>query len=125
MVKRMILGLWVLAEGIIYDMFSDDLIFDDDSKIFTGATKAKSRRYIGIDYGTTNPMVFLDIYDDGDTIFVCNEYYYDSRKEQQQKSDEDYINDFNKFIGEEFPDFVVMNPSAASFKIVLRGHGYR
>lgn len=123
--KRMILGLWVLAEGIIYDMFSDDLIFDDDSKIFTGATKAKSRRYIGIDYGTTNPMVFLDIYDDGDTIFVCNEYYYDSRKEQQQKSDEDYINDFDKFIGEEFPDFVVIDPSAASFKIVLRGRGYR
>lgn len=55
--KRMVLGLWVLAEGIIYDMFSDDLIFDDDSNVFTESTKAKSRRYIGIDYGTTNPMV--------------------------------------------------------------------
>lgn len=123
--KRMILGLWVLAEGIIYDMFDDDLLFDDSDNLFTEKKKSKSRRYIGVDYGTTNPMVFLDIYDDGDTIFVCNEYYYDSKKEQRQKSDKDYARDFDTFVGDEFPDFGIVDPSAASFKIVLRGHGYR
>ena len=29
----MILGEWVLAEGLIYDMFSDELLFDED--VFT------------------------------------------------------------------------------------------
>lgn len=123
--KRMILGLWVLAEGVIYDMFSDDLLFDDSDKVFTKNKKSACRRYIGIDYGTTNPMVFLDIYDDGDTVFILNEYYYDSKKHQRQKTDEEYAKDFDTFIGEEFPDFVLIDPSAASFKIVLRGRGYR
>lgn len=123
--KRMILGLWVLAEGIIYDMFDDCLLFDDSDNLFTKTKKSECRRYIGIDYGTTNPMVFLDIYDDGDTIFICNEYYYDSKKEQRQKSDEEYAKDFDKFVGGEYPDFVIIDPSAASFKIVLRGKGYR
>ena len=66
---RMILGLWVLAEGIIYDMFSDDLIFKDE--IFTNTKKSECRRYISIDYGTTNPMAFLDIYDQD---YQKNEY---------------------------------------------------
>ena len=35
-------------------------------------------------------MVFLDIYDDGTTLWVANEYYYDSRKERRQKTDELY-----------------------------------
>lgn len=123
--KRMILGLWVLAEGIIYDMFDDSLLFDESDNLFTKTKKSECRRYIGIDYGTTNPMVFLDIYDDGDTIFICNEFYYDSKLQQQQKTDEAYAKDFVKFIGDELPDFVIIDPSAASFKIVLRGKGYR
>ncbi|MDQ0202490.1 PBSX family phage terminase large subunit [Pectinatus haikarae] len=123
--KRMILGLWVIAEGIIYDMFSDDLLFDDADNLFTLTKKSECRRYIACDYGTTNPMVFLDIYDDGETIFVVNEYYYDSKKEQEQKSDEQYADDFKAFVGEEYPDFVVIDPSAASFKVVLRGRGFR
>ncbi len=123
--KRMILGLWVIAEGIIYDMFSDDLLFDDSDNLFTLTKKSECRRYIGVDYGTTNPMVFLDIYDDGETVFLVNEYYYDSKKEQSQKSDEQYAVDFDKFVGDEYPDFTIIDPSAASFKIVLRGRGYR
>lgn len=123
--KRMILGLWVIAEGIIYDMFSDDLLFCDVDNLVTLTKKSECRRYIACDYGTTNPMVFLDIYDDGETIFVVNEYYYDSKKEQLQKSDEQYVNDFVKFVGNEYPDFVIIDPSAASFKIVLRGRGFR
>lgn len=121
--KRMILGEWVLAEGIIYDMFTDDLLFDDAE--FTKSKKSSCRRYIALDYGTTNPMVFLDIYDDGTTLWVVNEYYYDSRKEMRQKTDEQYADDFERFIDGEYPDMVIIDPSAASFKVVLRGRGYR
>ncbi len=121
--KRMILGEWVLAEGIIYDMFSDDMLFTDDE--FTATKKSECRRYIAIDYGTTNPMVFLDIYDDGTTLWVRHEYYYDSKAEMRQKTDEQYANDFDAFVAGEYPDFVIIDPSAASFKVVLRGKGYR
>lgn len=123
--KRMILGLWVIAEGIIYDMFSDDLLYDASDNLFTLTKKSECRRYIGIDYGTKNPMAFLDVYDDGETLFIENEYYYDSRKEQKQKSDEEYGKDFSDFVGDEYPDAVIIDPSAASFKVVLRGKGFR
>ena len=121
--KRMILGLWVLAEGIIYDMFSDELLFDDAE--FTNTLKSTCRRFIACDYGTKNPMVFLDIYDDGETIWIPNLYYWDSRKEQRQKTDAQYADDLEKMVGEEYPDFIVIDPSAASFKLECQGRGFR
>lgn len=128
--QRFILGLWVIAQGAIYDMWKDDMTFDDsDLKPYF---KSECRRYIAIDYGTTNPMVFLDIYDDGTTIWVLNEYYYDSRKQDPerkeqrgQKTDQQYADDLTKFIGEDYPDFVIIDPSAASFKVVLKNSSFR
>lgn len=121
--KRMILGLWVNADGIIYDMWKDDMVFED--KDLKPYFKSECRRYITIDYGTTNPMVFLDVYDDGTTAWVMNEYYYDSKKEQRQKTDQEYLEDLKEFVGEEYPDFIIIDPSAASFKTVLRNNGFR
>lgn len=121
--KRMILGLWVLAEGLIYDMYSEALLFDDAD--FDATMQSRCRRYIACDYGTTNPMVFLDIYDDGNTIWIPNMYYWDSRKEQKQKTDREYADDLERMCGDEWPDFVVIDPSAASFKAELQGRGFR
>ena len=87
---RMVLGLWVMAQGRIYDMWNDDILFDDDDippGLFSNAT-----RNIAIDYGTNNPMVFLDIYDDGTTIWIMNEYYHDGSKDGQ-KEDIQYADD--------------------------------
>ena len=120
---RMILGEWVLAEGIIYDMFGADKLYSDAE--FDATMKSVCRRYIAIDYGTTNPCVFLDILDDGDTIRVHDEYYWDSKREQRQKTDGEYCEDLKKFIGEEYPDAVIIDPSAASFKLVLLNAGLR
>ena len=121
--KRMILGLWVLAEGIIYDMFDESCQFD--AADFTATKRSACRRYIAIDYGTKNPMAFLDIFDNGTTVYVLREYYWDSRKEQRQKTDAEYGEDLVAFIGEELPDFLVIDPSAASFKLVCRAKGFR
>lgn len=121
--KRMILGLWVVADGIIYDMWDDSMICKDADLPIN--YKSDCRRYISIDYGTTNPMVFLDAYDDGNTVWVVNEYYYDSKKERRQKTDQEYADDLKKFVGEELPDFVIIDPSAASFKTVLLNSGFR
>lgn len=123
--KRFILGLWVLADGIIYDMWDDDLNTFDDDDLVPGF-KMLARRYISIDYGTSNPMVYLDIWDDGEVCWVLNEYYYDGRARGIQKEDSQYADDFEQFVGtEESPLYVILDPSAASFKAALRNRGYR
>lgn len=123
--KRYILGEWVLAEGIIYDMWDDDKNTFDDEDLPQGF-KYKARRYISVDYGTQNPMVYLDIWDDGDTCWILNEYYYDGRSKGIQKDDSQYADDFEQFVGTEFlPAFTIIDPSAASFKAALRNRGYR
>lgn len=118
--KRFILGLWVMAEGVIYDMFSERNVYSDRLGL-----RGRSRRYIAIDYGTSNPMVFLDILDDGDRIWVDREYYYSGREKGIQKTDTEYLEDFKAFVGDEYPDMVLIDPSAASFKTLLRREGFR
>lgn len=70
-------------------------------------------------------MVFLDIYDDGDTIWIPDMYYWDSRKEQRQKTDAEYADDLEAMVGDEYPDMIVIDPSAASFKLECQGRGFR
>mgnify|MGYP004664431551 CR=1 FL=1 len=119
--KRFILGLWAIAEGAVYDMFDDDNIYSEGDR----NKDIYYRKYVSIDYGTTNPMVFLETYDDGRNFWVEREYYYDSRKHGKQKTDAEYIKDFDDFCGDKKPDFVIIDPSATSFKLELRNHGYR
>lgn len=125
--KRYILGLWEVAEGAIYDMWSDEEnMFDDDTAPL--GLQYISRRHISMDYGTTNPMVFLDIRDDGTTLWVVNEYYYNCKDEENggmQKTDAQYGDDFVKFVGNDVPDVIILDPSAASFKAELRNRGFR
>jgi PBSX family phage terminase large subunit len=81
--KRFIEGLWVVAEGAIYkDSWSDQLLYDlnDEPPILREST-GHQQRIVAVDYGTANPMVFLDIYDDGRVFWVAREYYWDSAAE--------------------------------------------
>lgn len=121
---RYIKGLWAVAEGLIYTMFTKANIYND-------ATRPKGLEYlsvrtIALDYGTTNPCVYLDIYDDGDIIWVDREYRWDSRVEKVQKTDSQYGDDMAVFMGNN-PDLmadIIADPSAASFITELRGRGY-
>ena len=124
--RRYIEGRWVAAEGVIYDMWDNTLNSYDEGYI-SGAQLQQLPRYIGIDYGTTNPMVYLDCYDTGNDLLIENEYYFDSRKtlDHLQKTDKDYADDFEKFVGYDHGVTVIIDPSAASFIAELRGRGYR
>lgn len=126
--QRFILGLWVMAQGAIYkDSFDDDNLFGDEKIEYINKNMYKMRRYIWIDYGTINPMVYLDVYDDGRILYVVNEYYYDSKKTGREKTDTEYGEDLIKFIGTKSikPMYIVIDPSAASFKAQLRSKGFR
>jgi PBSX family phage terminase large subunit len=121
--KRYILGLWVMAEGAIYDMFHDGLLFDDEKD---GPDLMQPyTRYYTIDYGTTNPCVFLEIIRQGFISWVVDEYYYDSRAKGRQKDDAEYVDDLIKFIGGKSYNMIIVDPSAASFKIAGRKKGLR
>jgi PBSX family phage terminase large subunit len=123
--KRFILGLWVMADGAIYDMWTDDLLFDDDDLPHGIAHGYQGRRYIGVDYGTTNPMVFLDVRDDDKNLWLVNEYYWSSKDKGRQKTDSEYADDLIKFIGDEPYECIILDPSAASFKVECRRRGLR
>ncbi|HBJ2623564.1 TPA: PBSX family phage terminase large subunit [Clostridium botulinum] len=120
---RMIEGKWVIADGAIYDMWDKDLNTFIDKDLPLGF-KSIAQRYVSIDYGATNPTTFLDIWDDGDTVWVLNEYYHDSKK-KGQKENSQYADDLLKFVGNEYPRFVIIDPSAKSFKISIRNKGIR
>lgn len=121
--QRMILGEWRIADGIIYDMFSDDQnVYSDDGR--PEYLYSSAMRYLTIDYGTSNPMVFLDIYDDGSTIWVDKEYYYSGRENGLQKTDAEYLEDMKEFVAGRLPDSVIIDPSAASYKVLLRKNGF-
>lgn len=124
--KRFILGLWVVAEGAIYDMFSEEEnIYSDLPKpIFKYPDPV-----VAIDYGTTNPFAALLCFEDDDKFWIHSEYYFNSRAEGYQKTDEQYLEDINKWLIENlgtnpYPQLIV-DPSAASFIVAARTRGYR
>ena len=120
--RRYILGEWVSADGIIYDMWSGENTFDPEE--LKNVYVPDCRRYVACDYGTTNPMVFLKVLDDGSTFWITDEYYHDSKVAQMQKTDTEYANDFEKFVGFDHAVRVILDPSAESFKMELRNRGY-
>lgn len=117
--QRYILGLWVMSEGLIYDMFDQT---ENTYREDIPSLPYSCQRYIACDYGTTNPTVFLDIYDNGEIIRVDREYRWDSRKERRQKTDQEYADDFMEFMGGTDAT-VLVDPSAASFIVALRQRG--
>jgi PBSX family phage terminase large subunit len=123
--KRFIEGLWVIAEGAIYkDSWSEVLLYDlNEEPVGLRRPGGYQQRFIAVDYGTTNPMVFLDIYDDGKWFWVVREYYWDSTVKMRQKTDAEYVEDLVAFIGPQNGAKVIVDPSAASFKAEMTKRG--
>lgn len=118
--RRYILGLWVVAEGIIYDMFSESRHVVESS---TAAADAKY--YVSCDYGTQNATVFLLWQGSGEKWCCIDEYYYSGREEETQKTDNAYADDLARFISDREIESIVIDPSAASFITLLKERGFR
>ncbi len=118
--QRLILGLWVAAEGAIYDAFemSRHVIDSDPSP------QAIRREYVACDYGTGNPTVFLRIAEGNDGVWhVLNEYCWDSAKAMRQKTDAEYVSDLQGFVKGRAVHGIVIDPTAASFILACRRAG--
>jgi PBSX family phage terminase large subunit len=124
--KRYVLGLWVAADGMVYDMYDidNDPVTDDDVPIGM-VNRGSTRRYIAVDFGMQNATAALDIYDDGQTVWILNEYYYSGRDRMQgQKTVSQYADDLLEF-GALDALAVIIDPSAAPLKAELRLRGVR
>lgn len=122
--QRYILGLWCMAEGIIYDMF-------DKAKHVKNILSLRGRllpsgRYVSCDYGTQNATVFLLWNKGTDGVWYCiREYYYSGRTEGKQKTDSEYADDLESWLEETKIKGIIVDPSAASFIAELRKRGYK
>ena len=114
--QRFILGEWVLTEGLVYD-FGEDNITDDTPK--------NGEYYISIDYGTQNPFSAGLWCVLGDKAVRIKEYYYNGRKTQKQRTDEEYCNDIEELARGYTIRQVIVDPSAASFITALRKRHFK
>jgi len=114
--KRFILGLWVMAAGVIYDVFKDDIHkLDSIPSTFDSY-------YVGMDYGTNNPCVFLLFGKLNNKYYLIKEFYHEGRKEGQ-KTDSYYATKLKEFVkGYKITKFF-LDPSASSFKTELKEQG--
>ncbi|MFA9376244.1 MAG: PBSX family phage terminase large subunit [Lachnotalea sp.] len=118
--QRYILGLWVVAEGVIYDMFDKVKHTIDTLKDLI-----TSNYYVSCDYGTQNATVFLLWCKDVKGKWICiREYYYSGRDEDSQKTDSEYADDLKTWLNGIKPTKIIIDPSAASFIAELKKRGY-
>ena len=131
--KRYILGLWALAEGIIYPMYQDAI--ENPPEDYTPIDLR-----VSVDYGTMNAFGALLWGKHENVWYATKGYYYSGRDSGITKTDEEYAEELDKlvssimterearFMREQqmgyYPTFnpikVIVDPSAASFISVLR-----
>jgi len=113
---RFIRGKWVAAEGLVYP--------EAAAGAYTKAPPAgfAERWVVSCDYGTVNPMSMGLWGKFGESWYRVREYYYDSKAEGRQKTDEEYYDDLCELTADLAVECVVVDPSAASFLATLRAH---
>lgn len=113
--ERFVEGKWVAAQGLVYPMFGSHLI--------TAPPQSCTEYYLSCDYGTVNPFSCGLWGEQGGIWYRLREYYYDSRREGQQKTDEEYYAEVAALAGELPVNAVIVDPSAASFLACIRRYG--
>ena len=116
--QRYILGLWVIAEGVIYTMFSyDDHVTDEIPENVIDYT-------VSIDYGTKNPFSAGVWAFDGRNATRIRECYYDPKEHNGQRlADEALYALLKETVKDIKVTQIIIDPSAASFIECIKTHG--
>ncbi len=123
---RNIEGRWVAAEGAVYDMW------DETRHILRGPVPHLMRLPgVGIDYGTTNAFSahMLGIAQADASrglparLVLAREYRHDPKVAMRQMTDAEFSRELRAWIGPDRPEWVAVDPSAASFKVQLFNDG--
>lgn len=124
--QRYIKGLWVSAEGLIYDLFSET------KHVLNELPELEHDFYISCDFGIRNANVFLfwqrekQIFDENEKPtkipkWICTkEIYYSGRENQLNKTVTQLVNDLMEELGKERPEQIIVDPSATALIEELR-----
>ena len=114
--ERFVRGRWVAAYGAVYPMMEKEEMY---VPVPTGLTEFA----ISCDYGTVNPTS-MGLWGKKEGIWYrIDEYYFDSRAEGYQKTDEEHYAALEALAGSRKIKRMTVDPSAASFIEVIRRHG--
>lgn len=115
--ERFVLGKWVAVDGLVYpEVAGGKYVEKPPVSLF-------EKYYVSCDYGTVNPTSF-GLWGLHDTVWYrFDEFYYSSRIEGRQKTDEEYYSQLEKFTDGLKIEAVIVDPSAASFIECIRRHG--
>lgn len=116
---RFIKGMWVLSDGLVYDMF------DKNIHIVETIEREYTQKYIAIDYGTQNPTTFGMFAKDKGQWYMVKEYHHSGRKQKRQKTDSEYADDLEAFMNNDKNIQIIVDPSAASFIAELKKRGLK
>lgn len=111
--RRHILGEWVAAEGAIYSMF------DLDKHVVRTDVGPSARCWIGVDYGTSNPTVALAMRFEPDRMVITHELRLSGLTDLQAA---ERVKAWMAEVGAT-PQWVFVDPSAASFRLQLYHSG--
>ncbi|MEU0160214.1 PBSX family phage terminase large subunit [Streptomyces sp. NPDC006261] len=119
--RRFVLGEWIAAEGSVFDMW------DEERHVVDELPKMHRWISVGVDYGQTNPFhaTLLGL-GSNRRLYVASEWRYDGRQQRRQLTDIEYSERMRGWlsdvpgIGPVRPQFVTVDPSAASFSAQLR-----
>lgn len=116
--QRYILGLWVIAEGLVYSMF------DRNEHVVTGPIdKRKNRLYfVSVDYGTVNPFAANIYAFDGTKSVQIGEVHYDGKK-NGRLDNEAYYKLLCDEIGDLSIEKIIVDPSASGFIATIQKYG--
>lgn len=115
--KRFIEGIWCVADGLVYSMF------DEDKHVIHGECPYSPMHHISIDYGTVNPFSAGMWGFDGKRAIRERELYYNGREKGVRLDDETYYQKLKELIGDTPIEYIIIDPSAASFIEVIKKHG--
>ena len=115
--KRFIEGTWCVADGLVYSMF------DEDKHVIHGECPYSPMHHVSIDYGTVNPFSAGMWGFDGKRAIRERELYYNGREKGVRLDDETYYQKLKAFIGDTPIEYIIIDPSAASFIEVIKKHG--
>ena len=128
--KRYVEGLWVAAEGAVFDMFDAGRHVVDICPVIT------KWLCCAVDYGTSHPLdaVLLGLGTDR-RLYVVAEFRWDSSLRHRQLTDAEYVIKLGDWLASiQFPgsalhgvtpERMVIDPSALSFKVAMRQARYR
>lgn len=78
---------------------------------------------VSCDYGTINPTSMGLWGKHGESWYRIDEFYHNSRQKGFQMTDEEYYLSLVSLVGERKLEFIVVDPSAASFIECIKRHG--